>query len=567
MNACPKLRDFIAIALFICCPVALAYAEEAEKKAGDSPSKPASIEITPEIEGHGLYEKPADGNPGTDIWRDTPRSYITRLIAAMPVKSRYESMQKIIFGILLSKTQTGLLESDIPIETGRDLLTLRLEKLIEAGAYRQALDLYSSLPDKELGASTTRAGILAMLFRGEKSLACLELNSVQESYGANDFFKTLGAYCNASLSEKPDEKSLEMLKVPENKLLLSLASDKALTVTYTPAFFSKYSLLEKAMIAAEGRLRLSASHDSNFRDVPPQDIQILQKIPNLTPEELFILDVRAVESGLLTATEFTKIYKAAIDPDLRLDPELKIPEKAEDWQKLPYLLQLATNKKADAEKWAYIRESFALGKKYGFGALIPFAELIYKVTPPDPTLPETMTAVKILNRGGFKIPRQWAEIINKYQVQQESSATLAALLAASYLSDPDGREESLKKLHSLSNLPENYVFLVDSVIENIDKQSKSGHTLPRVYENNLDLTIHKDYVMPSKGVWNRLLEAPQEGHVGETILLSAIALQETPLGSIYPGLFQDVLKSLKSVGLTDIADDMAIAAVLGDTED
>ncbi len=95
---------------------------------------------------------------------------------------------------------------------------------------------------------------------------------------------------------------------------------------------------------------------------------------------------------------------------------------------------------------------------------------------------------------------------------------------------------------------------------------KETHNAAEVYENDGALTFSRDYIMPSKVLWNRLLVASQEGYIGETVLLSAAVLRETDLEKIYPELFRDVLVSLYNVGLTDISDSLAISAALGDSD-
>jgi hypothetical protein len=543
--------------------------KKAEKEKEVQPEAAKDVQVADAAtEGAGFYQSAADGSLGIDLWKDMDRASITKLMRVMPVASQSPAIQKLIFGILYTKTDVSLVKNGEPPLPGEDLFTLRMEKMLEAGAYRQALNLYSGLALENPPVSAARKGVMAMLFSGEKSLACLELNTVRELHPEDDFFNMVSAYCDVSLSDAPSDGSLELLKTSSDKLLLSLATQKDFTVTYTPAFFDKYTLLEQAILAGEQRIVLSGGY-RNFKDVPPSHLQIIMANSVLSPKEKFILNVRALEWGLMRTDEYKKALLSLIDIDARKDPALTAPQKGEDWQKLPYYLQIATNKTEDADVWANIKLALPMAKTYGTSALIPFGELIYRVTPQAPTFEEMHTAVNILSKAGFPVPRPWAEIIENHTPTDAQKPAYTSLLAAVYLSEPDNKTQKNKdKLASLyGDAQDAPMFFVKSIIENIDNPPAGNHTSLEIYENNNDLTFQQDYVMPSMGVWNRLIEASKEGHIGETVLLSTATLREIPLREVHPALFQDVVRSLKSVGLTEISRALAIEAVLGSTDE
>ena len=520
-------------------------------------------------EGSGPYHTPVDGSLGLDLWNATQRPVAVKLMRAMPVETHSPSMQRLIAGTLYSKVDVGLMKGSDPIPPGDDLLTLRLNKMIEAGAYRQALDIYSGLTLGNPPQSVARAGVLSMLFSGEKSLACLELNTVKAEFGSVDFFKTVDAYCDVSLSANPSAASLDVLKASPDKLLFSLATQKDFSVTYTPAFFDKYTQLEKAALAGENRIVLTPQADRNFKDVPPTHLQILMRNSALTPKEKFILNVRSLEAGLMRGDDYKKSILASIDIDERKDPALAAPADAADWERLPYFLQIAMNKKTDEEKWANIKAALPIGRTYGLSSLVPFADVIAKVRPQAPTFEEINTSMRVLSKAGTPIPDQWAQIIENYTPAAGQQDDYAELLAAVYLSDSDNKnDKNRKKLAGLlAHTKDPHMFFVKDIIENVDNAGSKPHTPLAIYDNELDLTFRQDYVMPSMGVWNRLTEASKEGQIGETVLLSAAAVRETDLRDIHPDLFKDITASLKSVGLTDIARAMEIEAVLGKSKD
>ncbi|MCC7304636.1 MAG: hypothetical protein IT558_00085 [Alphaproteobacteria bacterium] len=541
--------------------------------AGQAVTEPAASSslptIDPKIEGAGLYKKGDEGSLGPKLWDGASRSAVTILIDSMPVASQDPIMQKLIFGVLLSETQTNLMNNDSAPAPGHDLLSLRLKKLVEAGAYKQALEIYSGLEEEELPETAVNMGILSMLFSGQKSLACLEMNTLQGKYNASEFFKTIDAWCDATLSDSPSENSKNVLRDTPHKMLQTLAADsrtKKIKFPYAPAEFQKLSQMEQAVIVAEGALEIPQPGKNDFKNVPPAHIQALMKASNLSEKDQFILNVRAVEWGLMTQEEFEKTYIAALDPDIRLDPALSVPPKAEDWQALPYLLQLAKNKKNDAEKWPFIRQAFAAGNTYGLGALAPFAAILYKIRPDNASPAETMTVARVLHRGGYRLPGQWIDIIEKYAESDPRNPDLQTLRAAAFLSESDNNDnpQARHKILSALGLEDSvHSFFIKQIIENVDNGSEVTHNAHEIYEKGLDLTFQNDYVMPSSIMWDRLQKAGQTGNIGETVLLSiAVSRGVTPKDT-YPGLLRDVLQSLKSVGLTDISENLALSAVLG----
>lgn len=516
-------------------------------------------------EGLGLYQDAADDGLGKNLWAGSKRSELVKLLDAMPVNSRHPGLQHLIYGVLLTDTETEDIKNDIAPTPGQDLLSLRLRRLLDAGAYKQAIELYTLVPVESQSESIVRSGIYAMLFTGEKSLACVEMNTVIDRYAASGFFKTMAAYCDATLSEKPSEESWRILRASADKMLLTLATDKNFTFDYTPGTFDRLSPLERAAIVAEGRLKSGVQRTTDFKKVPPAHLQLLMKATDLSEKDKFLLNVRAVEWGLMRVQDFKKTYTSALDPDIRRDPALAVPDSAEDWQKLPYLLQLATNSPTDEDKWAYIRQSFPIGDKYGLAALTPFADEIGRTAPGNPPLADIKYALGILVRAESAIPQQLIDIIKNYSFFLEQKQDESRLLSLALVAQTQGQADPVLKERILSSLPGKADLLTSflkAVIENIDKSGPANHNAIEIYENEKNLTLPIDYVMPSTDIWNRLIDTGREGITGETVLLSATTLNESTLGSLYPAYFQDTLQSLEYVGLTDVSRNLAMEAIL-----
>ena len=520
--------------------------EPEKEKPIEKASEEKSVSIPPNVEGAGLYDKPTDGSLGADLWQGSDRSSIVKLLKELPASSPYEPVQKLMYGALLSQTDPGLMKNDVAIKDGEDLLSLRLQKLLEAGAYSQALELYSALNLDQPPQSVGKLGILAMLFNNQLSLACVELHTVSDASNKDEFLKTLHQRCD-DVKAKAD-------------------------MTYSQPEFAKLSINDKAIMVATKNIKIADApnktlSDKSFKEAAPSDIQILMKAA-VNPEDKFTLNLRAAEWGLMSPEDLKKSYITTIKLDIRKDPELAVPDKIEDWQKLPYDLQIAMNKKSSDEKWPFIKAAFAIADKYGVTSLLPFAELIDKTNPKDPTFKEIKTAVVVLNRAGYNVSPHWIDIIEKYTPKKDEKATYARLLAAAYISKSDHKKEDPDKALIYKDLPTSFTPSTDFlkfIIENLDKGTPNTHNTNVILENN-NLTNKTDYVMQTVTTQNQLVQASHNGHIGETVLLAVTALYETPLDKIQPGMFSDTLSSLRNVGLTEISDTVAIRAVLGDIE-
>lgn len=99
------------------------------------------------IESAGTMSNVREGALGKGLWKDQKRSDILALLENLPARHKMLSLQRLKKNLLLSVTSADLIENDIPPKEGEDLLTIRLQKLIESGLYDEAYDLYTQNVD------------------------------------------------------------------------------------------------------------------------------------------------------------------------------------------------------------------------------------------------------------------------------------------------------------------------------------------------------------------------------------------------------------------------------------
>jgi hypothetical protein len=401
------------------------------------------------------------------------------------------------------------------------------------------------------------------MLNSEKSLACVEANTIKDEFPDSEFVQQILAFCDVTLSDNPSKNSLDTLAAMNLKNF-DVFKTKDAAVKYSPENFAALSLIERAFLTADKRIEFQNA-GVQISDVPPTHIRSLLEATELSEENRFLLTAAAQSWGLALPGELKDMYKSALPPAGGDPSKLQVPDTATGWEKIALSYTIAANSDDDAAQWDAIKKGLDQGNHYGIAALAPYADLLLKTQPMDATEDEIATAVKVINASGHPLPPQWVDRVNQIKLTDQkdySNQRVYALQLAADLSQKSGKNAP-EKGDTPYPAGSQGGYLVKSIIENVDNQSGNSDNADRIYEKDYGLTFKQDYVMPSTVVWNHLLEAGQRGDTGETVLLSASVLQAADAGKLYPGLLNDVRNSLNSVGLTDISSSLAIAAVLG----
>ena len=227
------------------------------------------------IEGAGLVPAGYDGALNVDMWDGSKRAEITKLIKDMPANSPSPAIREMIRAILLSESDTNELDDYDEVIAGEDLLTLRIHKLMEGGFYEEALELYSVAIDIPHHAPIAKAGMLAMLGNGEKSIACLEIKTLGNMDETDPFWSIFIAYCDYTLSETPSENTQKLLEDTPYGVLKNLAFNQDFVFPYSPKDWAAIDVLEQNILIAENRIEAPKLTDELVSTLSAQDIAVL----------------------------------------------------------------------------------------------------------------------------------------------------------------------------------------------------------------------------------------------------------------------------------------------------
>ena len=519
----------------------------------------------PALESRGLYYSPADGSLGRDLWTNTKRSVLLNYLPSLPSAGKSPFLQTLTTGLLLSDANAKLIENDVPPKPGEDMLTHRLMKLMDLGMSDQALKIYSDMGQPPYHPNLAQAGIIALLFNAEKSLACLEYKTFEDRDFSGKFWTDIGAYCDFTLEgKKADEATLDSI---HSSAIKRIAGGGKFAFNYNAQQLAEMPLLDRAILTAENLINFGGFSLETVRRIAPAHLTLAMKKPKLARQDEFLLTMKMVQYGLKNKAEWEKTYASFKFNGPADEQKFITIESLPGWQQLPALYQNAKTAEKESPKGSqaksYALQALGYAATYGPAAVYPFADMLTQVSPDNLSTTQFIQIAEILQGADRDIPASWFPVLAKRKPTGEKDMALFVLayVAKAYLRPEAGDHDAVaKSVDAINNSHLKETFKI--IIENVDKPLGDQHNDGKVYENDADLTFSGNYVMPSKRVWDLLKASSQNQSIGETVLLSALLLNDKHLTDLYPGVLSDVLSSLRAVGLTRSSKSLAQQALL-----
>ncbi len=515
---------------------------------------------TKKIESLGLYETPNDGSLGRDLWDNTRRSFLMEYMPRIPQPDiGSPEHQRLVMGLLLSKANADLVEEDAEFVPGKDILTLRLQKLMDVGAYKQAFTLYSSLGEEPYHPELAQAGITAMLFNGERSLACLEYKTVQDRDFQAPIWSNISAYCHYVMGDEGgDDGARATLKNSDLPILRSIAANDGYNASYSQASFDKMETFERAVLAGEKRINWPAINSGTLKAMPNAYLGMLVSTPPASKADQFEVLIESARRGIVGPTILGKFYTQVFDEDLR---QLDNPQNL-GWKQLPYSYVMAKKSKNEKEKWGYLSNALPLMDNYGAASFIPFGDLLQTMDVYQESTSVMGDAVRIVKASGINFPGKWTRYYTQNNPQNKFESKMRVLAKIMSTTSTYNSEQDTDINDYFKNADNNTKYKYFNIIENLDKAENNIHNANEIYGNDFGLTSTERYVMPMPSVWDRLVNSSQSKRIGETVLLSTVILHQQSLGEMYPGLASDVLQTFNTVGLTKTSRALAFELIL-----
>jgi hypothetical protein len=143
------------------------------------------------MESLGPLTNPLKGGLGNDMWAGSARSVVQEFVPQLPTGDTFYPAQLLARRVLLSNGDVTMMRNDKSGADEQDLFTQRLEKLLEIGAYDDAVKLYTLIEGEPGHDRLARAGVMALLHGGFPAQACLEARAAHKdttTQSENDIF-------------------------------------------------------------------------------------------------------------------------------------------------------------------------------------------------------------------------------------------------------------------------------------------------------------------------------------------------------------------------------------------
>ncbi len=581
--------------------------EPVSQPPGKEPAPPVVSTPQPQIgttmdrkamESLGPLTNPLEGGLGNDMWDGTSRSLVQELIPALPVGNTLRPVQLLARRILLSNGDVSMMRNDTPVEGNAnvDLFTLRLEKLLALGSYSDAVSLYTLIQGEPSHDRLAQAGIMALMSSGFPAQACLEVRathhvapepaSEDEIKGKNLFWDQVSAACDfiqmesiKAIREPGAQKTYpakqfdqsKITGVPGSKVLTTLVSRADYRhVVSSPADLNDLSALERSVIRGMKRFDYTRLKLKKIRSIPAPALMLMAGDPNMPDNPRAALNIEAARRGLIGTDQLGRFYEelAKKNETANDDDSEKKAFSARLWDRY-----LAAQKAQQPSERAAIILPILENQVPGLPvALLPFASMVASANPATLSPNGIKNGLVLMLYGDVLPPERWVRAWTATRAADSPESHESVLLYLANLvpeilpTDSKSFPNDLLQAFFAPPKPSesSESLAIWELFSGLGRQNALyGITDREFYENDLDLTRFNDYVMPTEGFTEKLLDASQNDRLGETALLAAVALSEYNIGKTHPVVLREVLQNLETVGLKEEAQHMALGVILG----
>ncbi len=507
------------------------------------------------------------GGFGSDMWQGTSRELVDTLLVKLPINATSTTMRRLMRRLLLSTAVS-------PKGNGKSggLVALRIRMLAAMGDSVGAGQMLNATPRRGQNPDLIRIEADARFLANDNSRACA-LAAGQVGVSDDPYWQKAFIFCQA-LAGEIDKATMGA------SLLRDLGEDD-------PAFFE----LVDAMSGNTGTVIESLSDPSPLHlamarvakvelpadVVSSNDPSILKAIatsPNASVELRMEAAERAEATGALPVEALRQLYTSVpfSAEDLANPLSRAKTENGPLSRALLYrtaLIQTVPTAQAEA-----VARALSLAREGGrYGATVRvFMAALKRITPSPELLwfaPEALRA--FLLSSDTESADAWFGLLNSSAMfEQKAGTVLADMMAIARIAgSPKATEWSEKDFNGWwqrnkdSKERRQHAALLFSIFDAL------GDNVPdESWEALLDGPARTTVAMPHPALWYRLESAARSRadgtppRLGETVLLSMLALGDGGPGQADPVVLHRVIKSLVAVGLETEARSLAVEAAV-----
>ncbi len=489
---------------------------------------------------------------GNDLYYGSKRSTLSMLISKLPDTLGYPTLYNLTNLVLTASADTKIIEDDMIVEAGNDLLTLRLEKMLERGLYQEIVEIYSNLEDPPYHERLASVGALAMLMTGSNTTACLEIKSAYSKRLIKSRLSELDIFCNFLMDQtrKPEEMAKQ---VRPQSVLKKILEEPDFAITYDPDIFASLSIQERAILISQNKVMFNEMVIDRKKPIPPSHVQPLLTIANLSDKSKLYINAAGAKYGLIDKHDLAKILLSIDQTDDLTSPAYyykRIKEEADDQKRNELIVKMLDE----------------IVPVYTAGVMVTMGEELKQLDVKSLSPVQLYQTLKALHLANEEIPQHWLAQIKTMDYSKTAlevkPETLYLLASALSPESVEKSEQAFDKTGFSEGNENETLMAAKNIIENIDNKSTPLNNVAETYENGFDTGENKGYPISSSGWLKSLDIASTNIATGETVLLSSFVLDTAKSEKTKSHALRKVADSFEKIGLTNIAHKVAAEAVI-----
>ncbi len=497
-----------------------------------------------------LYATQASGSLGPEVWKGIARKNLVSAFSSLPVPEFSKTQHDITLRALLT-------QANVPLDEGEtakpELFSARLSKLIELGAFKEAMSLYEKLDAQTTSSEAALAGMKAFVANNQVAIACLEQRALDKTLKSDDVFWThLDKFC-AKYIRSDDDGSGDVSQSLMRASVAYAAEEKILPPSRFEDMNDK-SLVELLVLAKSGALDRGRWTVETASKLNPRVIGFLLSIDAASADQKLALMTVAVRQGLRSPLDLDAAYEQA--------------SSAKEWMAFLNARKKLKSAQTAAAKTEAVKALLARIPQVSPIALTPFADVIASLDAAAPfTAEEAKQSISVLLAANAPLPLAWVKLAYGDAAPAEgadsgeSALILAMLTSAAEPKKPaDKSPAQTKAPDAPKTQKEAYLLVLKGFIEGREV-IPSGQK--NAYEKLLSLTEGSNYVMPSGELMENLKKAAQSKQLGQVVLAGLQTLNGQKPENIHPSVMVQVLRSFESAGLSEETASLAHEVLAG----
>lgn len=500
-----------------------------------------------------LYADQASGSYGDKLWQGMSRNEIVTAIKSIPVSKNSSAQREIALRMILSKSQVPLSQSE---PKSPDIFIARLTKLVELGAFKEALSIYEKLQNPPAIEEAALAGMLAFIANGQIAVACLEQKALDEKFEKKDpFWAQFGKFCQAYIENTSDNAD------PAQALMtasLKFAQSEKITPPSKFEDLNNLSAVELLTLSKSGILDQGKWNVGTASNLEPRVVSFLLNLDPISSAQKLSLATVAVEHGILTPAQLGEIYTALSGSKLAA-PWAEI---IDSYAKIQDGKTVIPNAKLKTLLGLVAQDSLMTS------ALLPLADALMAIQASDDlSQAQAASGLRVLIKSGKTPEPFWVskafKILEPAAAEESAFASLLKVWGESEISTAENEKEpktaKADPKREISKEMAYSLVLKDFIAaEAGDKSGQKGS-----YDNFFSLTVSGNYVMPSDVLTEDLKRAAQAKHLGKVLLSGLKVLNGQKMDNLHPKVVYQVLKAYKTAGLSEETESLAYETLLG----